>query len=191
MSHVALAFAPVRANVYVAPVGTTGPVDGATVPAGFFGGYLGAVDLAAGFTLAPSGTPTRTIVREMYDDQVFFVDKAPSDDLPNFGFTFLESGKQVVQTALGVAIDASGAYVFTGKIQANVAVVIDLADASATPKLMRYYLPNASPALSGNATASGADKLLRWPLQFVPEPATELSGALYKSWSSWEPDTIS
>jgi len=188
MSDVSKAFAPVRAKLYKAPLGTdvSGITGVSSLPIDFED--MGALSLSAGFSIAPAGEPSRTVEREFYDDQVFFVTKAPSDDLPTFDFTANETNRLVLETALAASIDAAGLLKYSGGIPENAAYVIDLADTSASPMTMRYLMPSTGATINGSVAGSGSAKLVKWPLRFTPEPSEDIDGDLFWAWSSWLAD---
>lgn len=188
MSDVSQAFAPVRAKLYKAPLGTnvSGITGASPLPIAFED--MGALSLSAGFSLTPAGAPSRTVEREFYDDRVFFVTKSPSDDLPTFDITANESNLAVIETAFGATVDEDGAFEYSGGIPENAMYVLDLADGAASPKTMRYLLGNTGAAINGSVAGSGSAKLLKWPLRFTPEPSEAINGNLFKSWSSWLAD---
>jgi len=188
MSAVSMAFAPVRAKLYKAPLGTdVSAVTGASaLPAAFED--MGAISLSAGFSITPAGTPGRTVEREYYDDKVFYVTKAPSDDLPTFDLTMNESNELVLATAFGATVDQDGLVKYSAGIPANAVYVLDLADTDSSPKTMRYLMPNTNAAINGSVAGSDSAKLIKWPLQFTPEPSEDIDGDLFWAWSSWLPD---
>lgn len=188
MSDVTQAFAPVRAKLYKAPLGTdvSGITGASALPPSFVD--YGAVSLSAGFSITPAGQPSRTVEREFYDDRVFFVTKSPSDDLPTFDLTFNETNRAVLESAFGGEIDEDGLLKYAGGIPENECVVLDLADAAANPKTMRFLMPNTGAAINGSVAGSGSAKLLKWPLRFTPEPSEDIGGDLFWSWSSWLAD---
>lgn len=185
MSDVSMAFAPVRAKLYKAPLGTTlsGITGASALPVAFED--MGSMSLAAGYSITPAGAPSRTVEREYYDDRVFFVTKSPSDDLPTFDLTANESNLLVTETAFGVTVDADGLFKYAGGIPENAVYVLDLADAASSPKTQRYLLGNAGAAINGALTASGSAKLQKFQLRFTPEPSEDLDGDLFWSWASW------
>lgn len=188
MSDVSQAFAPVRAKLYTADLGTDVAAITATstlLPA--FKDH-GSISLSTGFTVTPAGAPSRTVEREYYDDKVFYVTKSPSDDLPTFDLTFNESNIEVIEAAFGTAVDEDGMFLYSGGIPANRVVVLDLADAAASPKTMRYVMPNTGAAINGSVTGSGSAKLVKWPIRFTPEPSAAIGGNLFKAWASWLAD---
>lgn len=185
MSDVSQAFAPVRAKLYTAPLGTSVSGITATSTLGIAFEDNGALSLSAGFSFTPAGAPSRTVEREYYDDKVFFVTKSPSDDLPTFDLTANESNAAVVENAFGVTVASDGSFSYFGGIPANKCMVLDLADADSSPKTMRYLIPNAGASINGSIATSGSAKLMKWPLRFTAEPSDDLSGAMFKSWSSW------
>lgn len=188
MSDVSMAFAPVRAKLYKAVLGTdVSGVTGASALGAEFED-LGAIDLASGFSISPSGEPSRTVEREYYDDAVFYVTKSPSDDLPTFDLSMLETNALVLATALGATVDTDGLLKYTGAIPANAVYVLDLADAASSPKTQRYLMPNAVASINGSVTGSGSAKLIKWPLRFTPETSEDIDGDLFWCWSSWLAD---
>lgn len=189
MSDVSQAFAPVRAKLYKAPLGTnlstiTGPAS--PLPIAFED--MGAISLSAGFSITPAGAPSRTVEREYYDDKVFFVTKSPSDDLPTFDITANESNLLVLETAFGATVDEDGLLKYAGGIPENSVIVLDLADAAASPKTMRYLMGNTGASINGSVAGSGSAKLVKWPLRFTPEPSESIDGDLFWSWASWLAD---
>lgn len=188
MSDVAMAFAPVRAKLYKAPAGTS--VAGITGDSALAPAFvdIGALSLSAGFSITPAGSPTRTVEREFYDDKAFFVTKSPSDDLPTFDITANESNATVLETAFGATVDSDGLIKYAGGIPDNAVYVLDLADAAASPKTMRYLMPNTGAAINGSVTGSDSAKLLKWALRFTPEPSEDIEGDLFWSWASWLAD---
>ena len=188
MSDVSMAFAPVRAKLYKAPLGTSvASITGISVlPASFED--MGAISLSAGFSITPAGAPSRTVEREYYDDKVFYVTKSPSDDLPTFDLTAMESNEIVLETAFGATVDAQGKVKYAAGIPPNAVYVLDLSDAGSSPKTMRYLMPNTNAAINGSVTGSDSAKLIKWPLQFTPEPSADIEGDLFWAWSSWLPD---
>src|SRR5690606_17968060 len=124
--------------------------------------------------------PSRTVERGFYDDEIFFVTKSPSDDLPTVDITANESNRAVLETAFGADINEEGMFDYAGGIPENAAYVLDLADAAAVPKTLRLLLPNSSGSINGSVAGSGSAKLLKWPLQFAPEPSEDLSGKLFR-----------
>lgn len=188
MSDVSKAFAPVRAKLYTAELGTDVSGITATSSLGVDFEDNGALSLSAGFSFTPAGSPSRTVEREYYDDQVFFVTKSPSDDLPTFDITANETNIQVIETAFGTTVDSDGSFLYFGGIPDNKVVVLDLADAAAQPKTMRYLIPNCGAQINGSVAGSGAAKLVKWPLRFTAEPSEDIDGALFKSWASWLAD---
>lgn len=188
MSDVSQAFAPVRAKLYKAPLGTdVSGITGATALPDTFED-MGALSLSAGFSITPAGQPSRTVEREFYDDKVFFVTKSPSDDLPTFDITANESNRLVLETAFGATIDEDGLLKYAGGIPENSVVVLDLADAASSPKTQRYLIPNAGAAINGGIAGSESAKLMKWPLRFTPEPSESIEGDLFWLWSSWLAD---
>lgn len=188
MSDVSMAFAPVRAKLYKAPLGTSvAAITGVSaLPVAFVD--LGAISLSAGFSITLAGSPSRTVEREFYDDKVFFVTKSPSDDLPTFDITANESNAIVLATGFGATVDEDGLMKYAGGIPENAVYVLDLADASSSPKTMRYLMPNTGGSINGSVAGSGSEKLVKWPLRFTPEPASDINGDLFWSWSSWLAD---
>jgi len=188
MSDVSMAFAPVRAKLYKAPLGTTvsGITGTSTLPIAF--DDYGALSLSAGFSITPAGSPSRTVEREYYDDRVFYVTKSPSDDLPTFDITANESNIAVLESAFGVTIDEDGLMKYAGGIPDNSVIVLDLADGAASPKTMRYLMANTGASINGSVAGSGSAKLVKWPLRFTPEPSEDLDGDLFWSWASWLAD---
>jgi len=192
MSDTAQAFAPTRAKLYTAPLGTdvSGITGDSPLPIAFEDN--GAIDLSAGYSFTPAGAPTRTIVREYWDDQIFYASEAPSDDLPTWDITFLESNISVVENAFGVSVDEDGSLVYVGGIPPHKVMVLDLADAAASPKTRRFLIPDASVAINGSVGASGNDKLTRTPIRFSANPTTGELGegvtGLFRMWSSWLTD---
>ena len=188
MSDVSQAFAPVRAKLYTAPLGTS--VTGITATSSLSVSFEdnGAMSLSAGFSFTPAGSPSRTVEREYYDDQVFYVTKSPSDDLPTFDLTANESNIQVIENAFGVTVDTDGSFLYFGGIPANKVMVLDLADAASSPKTMRYLVGNAGVSINGSVATSDSTKLMKWPLRFTAEPSDAITGALFKSWASWLAD---
>ena len=188
MSDVSQAFAPVRAKLYKAPLGTTitGITGVSTLSAAFED--CGSMSLSAGYSITPAGQPSRTVEREFYDDKVFYVTKSPSDDLPVFDLTANESNIVVLETAFGVTIDSGGLLKYSGGIPVNAVYVLDLADAAASPKTQRFLMPNTGGSINGSVTGSGNAKLVKWPLRFTPEPSEAIAGDMFWSWASWLPD---
>lgn len=188
MSDVSQAFAPVRAKLYKAPLGTSvsGITGASSLPMAFED--MGALSLSAGFTITPAGAPSRTVEREYYDDKVFFVTKSPSDDLPTIDVTANESNLLVLETAFGGQIDEDGLLKYSGSIPENAVYVLDLADAASSPKTQRYLMPNAGGSINGSVAGSGSAKLVKWPLRFTPEPSEDIDGDLFWAWSSWLAD---
>lgn len=188
MSDVTQAFAPVRAKLYKAPLGTTvSTITGSSSLSGLFED-MGSMSLSTGYSITPAGSPSRTVEREYYDDRVFFVTKSPSDDLPTFDLTANESNLLVTETAFGVSVDADGLFKYSGGIPENAVYVLDLADAAASPKTQRYLMPNAGAMINGALTASGSAKLQKFALRFTPEPSEDIAGDLFWSWASWLAD---
>lgn len=188
MSDVSQAFAPVRAKLYTADLGTDVSAITATssLPVAFED--YGAMSLSTGFSITPAGSPSRTVEREYYDDKVYYVTKSPSDDLPTFDLTANESNILVLETAFGATVDADGMFLYSGGIPDNRVIVLDLADAAASPKTMRYLMPNTGAGINGSVAGSGSAKLVKWPLRFTPEPSEAIGGNLFKSWASWLAD---
>jgi len=188
VSDNSMAFAPVRAKIYKAPLGTnvSGITGVSALPSAFKD--MGAMSLSAGFTITLQGAPTRTVEREFFDEQVFYVTKSASDELPTFDFTPLESNAEVLESALGVVVDEDGLMKYAGGIPENACYVIDLADGASSPKTMRYLIPNAATAINGSQSMSGSDKLLKWPIRFTAEPSEDIEGDLFWSWASWLAD---
>lgn len=185
MSDVSQAFAPVRAKLYKAPLGTSvAAITGISTLPGTFED-LGALSLSAGFSITPAGSPSRTVEREYYDDKVFYVTKSPSDDLPTFDITANESNIAVIETAFGATVGSDGLLKYAGGIPENAVYVLDLADAASSPKTQRYLMPNTGGSINGSVTGSGSAKLIKWPLQFTPEPSSDINGDLFWAWSSW------
>lgn len=189
MSDVTQAFAPVRAKVYKAPLGTdissiTGP--NVAIPNTFED--LGSISLSAGYSITPSGNPSRTVEREFYDDKVFFVTKSPSDELPTFDLTANESNRAVIETAFGVVVDEDGKIGYSGEIPENCVIIVDLADAASSPKTARYLMANTMASVNGSVTGSGSTKLQKFALRFSPEPSEDLDGDLFWAWMSWLAD---
>lgn len=191
MSDTTQAFAPVRAKLYTAPLGTdvssVVAVDSA-IPAGFTDN--GAIDLATGYSFTPAGTPSRTIEREFWDDAIFFVSESPSDDVPMWDITMLESNAIVIANAFGATIDTDdGSLVYAGGIPPHKAMILDLADAAASPKTQRFLVPDASVAINGSINPSGSQKLQKYPMKFSANPTTGELGVditgLFRMWSSW------
>lgn len=186
MSDVTQAFAPVRAKLYVADLGTDiNSVTGVSaVPLDFED--LGAISLSAGFSFTPAGAPTRTVEREYYDDAVFFTTESPSDDLPTFELTFNESNVAVIETAFGVSVDpATGEFEYAGGIPPKKCVIFDLADADSSPKTARFLIPRTGVAINGAVTGAGDQKLVKWPITFTAEPSDAIGGKLFRAWFSW------
>ena len=188
MSDVSMAFAPVRAKLYTADLGTSvsAITANSSLPLAFTD--YGSISLASGFSIAPAGAPSRTVEREYYDDKVFYVTKSPSDNLPTFDLSANESNIIVIETAFGVTVDADGMFLYSGGIPANRIIVLDLADAAASPKTQRFLMPNTGAEINGSVAGSGSAKLVKWPLRFTPEPADAIGGNLFKSWASWLAD---
>lgn len=189
MSDVSQAFAPVRAILHTAPLGTdVSTVTGTgALPAEFTNN--GAIDLATGYSFTPAGTPTRTVTREYYDDQIFHSTETPSDDLPTWDITFLESNLTVVQNAFGAEVEEDGSLVYVGGIPEHKVMVLDLADGAASPKTRRFLVPDTSIALNGSVNPSGSSKLEKYPIRFSGNPTTGELGVgvtgLFRMWSSW------
>jgi len=193
MSDVTQAFAPVRAKLYTAPLGTdvsTVVAHDSALPAEFEDN--GAIDLSSGYSFTPAGTPTRTVEREFYDDAIFYITESPSDDVPTWDVTFLESNLYVIENAFGATVDSAGGLVYTGGIPAHKAMVLDLADAAASPKTQRFLVPDTSLAINGSINPSGNAKLQKTPLRFSANPTTGELGVgvtgLFIMWSSWLAD---
>lgn len=189
MSDVTQAFAPVRAILHTAPLGTdVSSVAGTGALPGAFTNN-GAIDLATGYSFTPAGTPSRTVVREFYDDQIFYTSETPSDDVPTWDITFLESNLTVVENAFGATIDEDGSLVYVGGIPLHKVMVLDLADGAASPKTRRFLVPDTSIALNGSINPSGSEKLEKYPLTFSANPTTGELGeditGLFRMWSSW------
>jgi hypothetical protein len=188
MTDVSKAFAPVRAKLYKAILGTdVSTIDGASsLPVALED--MGSLSLSAGFSITPAGEPSRVVEREFYDDKVFFVTKSPSDTLPTFDITANESNLLVLETAFGATVDSDGLIKYAGGIPENAVYVLDLADAAASPKTMRYLMPNAGASINGSVSGSGDAKLVKWPLRFTPEPSEDIDGDMFWSWASWLAD---
>lgn len=191
MSDVTQAFAPVRAKLYTAPLGTslTGITGTSTLPPAFEDN--GAISLSSGYSFTPAGAPSRTIEREFFDDRIFFISETPSDDVPTWDITFNESNIVVVENAFGATVDAGGALDYVGGIPPRKVMVLDLADAAASPKTRRFLIPEASVAINGSINPSGSTKLEKYPLRFSGNPSDAFGGstpALFRMWSSWLAD---
>jgi hypothetical protein len=186
MSDVSQAFAPVRAKLYTAPLGTSvSGITGTSVLAGAFEDH-GAIDLSSGYTFSPAGTPTRTIEREFYDDAIFFASETPSDDVPTWDVTFMESNIVVIEDAFGATVDEDGKLDYVGGIPPHKVMVLDLADAAASPKTRRFLIPDTSIAINGSVNPSGSKKLEKYPLRFSGNPTAAFGGTvLFRMWSSW------
>lgn len=193
MSDVTQAFAPVRAIVHTAPLGTDVSSiagTGALPPA--FVNY-GAISLDAGYSFTPAGAPSRTVIREFFDDRIFFVSETPSDDVPMWDITFMEQNKHVIEAAFDATIDEDGALLFVGGIPRHKVMVLDLADGAATPKTRRCLVPDTSIAINGSINPSGKDKLEKIPIRLSSNPYTGSFGVgsttdktgLFRMWSSW------
>lgn len=190
-SDVTQAFAPVRAKLYTAPLGTSlsGITGTSSLPIDFED--HGAISLSDGYTFTPAGAPTRTVEREFYDDGIFFVSETPSDDVPTWDITFNESNFVVVSEAFGAEVDEDGKLDYVGGIPAHKVMVLDLADAAALPKTRRYIVPDTSIAINGSVSVSGSSKLEKYPLRFSANPSSEFGGdrpVLFRVFSSWLAD---
>lgn len=188
MSDVSNAFAPVRAKIYRAELGTSvaGITGTSVLPPAFKD--MGALSLSSGVSFSPAGEPTRTVVREFYDDRAFHTSKSPSDQLPTLDVTALESNREVIEAALGATIDEDGKLVYFGGIPQNACYVVDLADGSANPKTQRWLVPNGSASINGSISSAGSEKLQQWPLRLTGEPSEDIGGGLFAMWSNWLAD---
>jgi len=191
MSGVSQAFAPVRAKLYTAVLGTdVSAIDGDTLMSGLpaFEDH-GAIDLSAGYSFTPAGVPTRTVEREFWDSEIFYVSESPSDDVPTWDITFLENNVYVIQDAYGATVDENGALVYDGGIPAHRVTVLDLADVAAVPKTRRFIIPDTSVAINGSINPSGQSHLEKIPIRFSANPTTGELGVgvtgLFKMISSW------
>jgi hypothetical protein len=178
----------VRAKLYTASLGTSlsGITASSSLPMAFEDN--GAIDLKSGYAFSPAGAPTRTVEREFYDDQVFFVSESPSDDLPYWDITFNESNIVVVENAFGVSVDEDGKLVYLGGIPPHKVMVLDLADTASSPKSQRFLIADASVAINGNINPNGSAKLQKTPLRFTAYPSSDLEGGMFAMWSSWLAD---
>jgi hypothetical protein len=183
-----MAFAPVRAKLYLADLGTdVSSITGTSVvPASF--NDLGAISLSSGYAFNPAGAPTRTVEREFYDDQAFFVSESPSDDLPYWDITFDESNIDVIEAGFGVTIDEDGKLRYLGGIPPHKCMIFDAADAAASPKTQRSLVPDVSISINGSVNPQGSAKLQKYPLRFTANPTEALDGAMFDQWSSWLTD---
>lgn len=189
MSDVTQAFAPVRAKLYTAPSGTSvSAITGSSTLPGTFEDN-GAIDLSSGYSFTPAGAPTRTVEREFYDSAIFFISETPSDDVPTWDLTFLESNIAVVENAFGVEVDSDGSLVYAGGIPPHKVMVLDLADAASSPKTRRFIIPDASVAINGSINPSGQTQLEKYPLRFTANPTDAFGGTgLFKMISNWLAD---
>lgn len=190
MSDVTQAFAPVRAKLYTADLGTdvSGVTADSVLPEAFKD--HGAISLSSGYSFTPAGAPSRTVEREFYDDQIFFVSETPSDDVPTWDITFNESNFVVVEDAFGATVDEDGKLDYAGGIPPHKVMVLDLADAAALPKTRRFLVPDTSVAINGSINPSGSTKLEKYPLRFSGNPSGVFGGGtvLFRMWSSWLAD---
>jgi hypothetical protein len=183
-----MAFAPVRASLSTAPLGTSvlSIVGTGALPVTFED--HGSIDLATGYSFTPAGTPTRSIYRSYWDREIFHVSETPSDDSPTWDVVFYESNIVVIEEAFGATIDATGKLVYVGGIPDHRVMVLDLADASGL-KTRRFVVPDTSIALNGSINPTGDKDLETYPLQFSANPTTGALGTgvtgLFAMWSSW------
>lgn len=194
MSDVTKAFAPVRAIVHTAPLGTDVSTIAGTgaLPVAFEDN--GAIDLSTGYAFTPAGAPSRTVERQFHDDTIFYSSETPSDDVPTIDITFMEHNIVVMENAYGVTIDTEdGSLVYVGGIPPHKCMVLDLADGATSPKTQRILIPDTSIAINGSVNPSGSAKLQKFPLRFSANPITGSLGVgtdantngLLRIWSSW------
>lgn len=188
---VSQAFAPVRASLSTAPLGTSVL---SIVGTGALGASFtdhGSIDLSTGYSFTPAGTPTRTTYRSFWDREIFHVSETPSDDSPMWDVVFNESNITVIEEAFGATVDANGRLVYVGGIPAHKVMVMDLADASGL-KTRRFVVPDTSIALNGSINPTGDKDLETYPLQFAANPTTGALEAgvtgLFAMWSNWLAD---
>ena len=183
-----MAFAPVRASLSTAPLGTSVlSITGSGALPGTFEDH-GSIDLSTGYSFKPAGVPTRTTYRSFWNREIFHVSETPSDDSPMWDLTFNESNFIVIEEAFGATLDANGRLVYVGGIPPHKVMVLDLADASGV-KTRRFVVPDTSVALNGSINPTGAKDLETYPIQFSANPTTNALAVgetgLFAMWSNW------
>jgi len=189
MSDPTMSFAPVVANLYLAPLGTSISTIisyDTSLPGAFID--LGAINLDGRYPWTPPGTPTRTVVRQVNDSAIWYVSETPSDDTGHWNLTMLESNIAVMEAAYGVEIDEDGTFVNYGGLPVHWVGVLDTASADAVPKKRRVIAPDLSIALSGAVGGDKSNPLETYPLQLSPNPSSVLAGGSFKSMNSWLAD---
>lgn len=177
-------FAPVTLAVFRAPAGTTAPTSATAAPGGSFVD-LGALSLEDGYEFTLPGEGDKTTEKAFVNGgTVFYTSRTPSDDLPTWKFTLMETSKATVEFMFGVTVTQTatdGSFVWKSAVPVAQALILDLVDGKGAAQ--RDFLPAGSVASVDAITIAGTDRLQK-AVVTIEADFNQALGGNFKRWST-------